>query len=105
MLFLVSRIFSHRLVVHGRVVLGDVITIFGGSRPPVMTKLLLRFSAADPVETHVHYFGFLRGNSVVDYSKVCGVVRLDWRWWLWMSHGDEGVSGWYHFAAIDVEGS
>ena len=33
--------------------LSYVITIVGGSRPPVMTKLLLRFSATDPVEMHI----------------------------------------------------
>ena len=85
--------------------LSYVITIVGGSRPPVMTKFLLRFSAAEPVETHVHGFGSTRGNSIFDNSERCGVVCLHWRRWLWMSHGDEGVSGGYRFADIDVESS
>ena len=89
-------------MVHGRVVLSYVITIVGGSRPLDVTKLLLRFSAVEPVETHVHGFGSPRGNIIIDDSEGCGVVRLHWRWWLWMSHGDEGVSGGYCFAAIDV---
>ena len=86
-------------------VLSYLITIVGGSRPPVTKKLLLQFSSAEPVEKHVHGFGLPRGDSIVDNSEGCGVVRLHWRRWLWMSHGNEGVSGGYRFAAIDIEGS
>ena len=54
---------------------------------------------------HVHGFGLPRGNIIVDASKECGVVCLYWHRWLWMPYGDEGMSGGYLFAAIDVEGS
>ena len=76
-------------------VLSYVITIVGGSRPPVMTKLLLRFLAAEPAEMHINGFGLPRGNIIVDASKGCGVVCLYWHRWLWMPYGDEGMSGGY----------
>ena len=55
-------------------VLSYVITIVGGSGPPVTTKFLLRFSAAEPVETHVHGFGLPMGDNIVDNYEGCGVV-------------------------------
>ena len=86
-------------------VLRYVITAVGASRPRVIVKLYMRFLAAEPVEKYVHGFGFLRGDNIVDDSEGRGVVCLHWHWRLSMSHGDEGMSGGYRFAEIDLEGS
>ena len=56
--------------------IGYVVTIVGRPRSPVMAKLLLQFSASQPVETHVHVFGPPWGDGVVDDSKGRGVVGL-----------------------------
>ena len=53
-----------------------VVTIVGRPRSPVMAKLLFRFSASQPVETHVHGFGLPWGNGVIDKSEGRGVFSL-----------------------------
>ena len=70
-----------------------------------MAKLLLQFSASQPVETHFHGFGQPWGDVVVDNFEGRGVVSLHWHRWLRMSHRDEQVAGRDGFTAIDVEGA
>ena len=78
---------------HGCVVFGYLVTILGCPRLPVIAKLLLRFSALQPVETHVHSFGTQWGDGIVDDSEGRGVVNLHWNRWFWMSHCDERMAG------------
>ena len=68
-----------------------------------MAKLLLRFLASQPVEEHVHGFGPLWGNVVVDNSEGCSDGSLHSRRWLWMSHRDDRMAGGDGFAEIDIE--
>ena len=42
--------------------------------------------APEPMESHIHCFGLFLLYCFCDYSKCCGVVNLNWCWWLWMAH-------------------
>ena len=92
-------------MVHICVVFSYVVTIVGWPRLPVMAKLLLLFLALQPVETHFRDFFPLWGYVVVDDSKDCGVVGLNWCRWLHISHNNESVAGGNGFATIDIEGA
>ena len=92
-------------MVHRCVIFSYVVTIVGWPRSPVMTKLLLRFSALQPVEMNAHSFGLPWGDGVVDNSKGRGVFGLHWCRWTKMSHRDKRVTGGDGFAEIDIEGA
>ena len=92
-------------MVNGCMVFSYIVTIVGWPRLSVMSKLLLRFLVSHPVETHVHGFGPLWGDGVVDDSESRDVVGLHWRRWLKMPHRNERVAGGDGFAAIDIEGA
>ena len=87
------------------VVFSYVVTIVGRPRSPVMAKLLLRFSASQQVETHVHGFGPPWVDGVVDNYEGRGVVGLHYRRWLRMYHRNERVAGGDGFTEIDIEGA
>ncbi len=69
---------------------------------PVMSKLISKFSVAEPMVFHVHCFHFL-DNIVVDNAKCSGVVCLHWGWRLGMAHEFRGMAGRNGFSAVDVE--
>ena len=52
-----QKIWTDAAVVHHGVVLRDVVPLVRWSHSPVISELLLQFSAPEPVETHVHRFG------------------------------------------------
>ena len=52
------------------------VIIVGQPRLPVMAKVLLQFSASQPVETHVHGLGLPWSDGVVDDSEGRSVVSL-----------------------------
>jgi hypothetical protein len=69
-----------------RVVFGVVISPVFGARIPVVTKLILRSTAAEPPEAHIHHLAPTRNNSVVNNPRRCGVVCLDGTFGLGPTH-------------------
>ena len=57
------------------------------------------------METHVHGFGPVWGDGIVDDSQRCGVVSLHQCGRLWVSHHDECMAGGGGFPTVDVEGA
>ena len=53
-------------MVRGGVVFGKVITVVAATWFPIDDKLLLIASVSDPVETHIHCFGSLLLDGVID---------------------------------------
>jgi hypothetical protein len=68
------------------VMLGPIVSLVGGSRVPEKLELILRFSASEPMESHVHGFGVSRLNVVVHNAKGYCVVGLHWGGWLLVAH-------------------
>ena len=71
------------------VVLGEVVGHIFVAWAPVDKELALVDSVLDPVETHVHGFGFASVNSAISDTCSCGVIGLDGCCWLQMFHLDE----------------
>ena len=65
-------------VVSGRMILGEEVSVVVFSRAPVDAELFLEGSVAQPMEAHVHGFGFFGLDRVVDTGLSCCVVCLDW---------------------------
>jgi hypothetical protein len=63
-------------------------------------ELALFDSVTHPVKTHVHSFGVLLLNGVVDNAKGSGVVGLDGCGGLWMAHFFEGSAEWDSFFGV-----
>jgi hypothetical protein len=66
------------MMVIGSVMFGEVILFVVGARSPVDFKLVLFDSILDPVETHVHRFGFALSDLFVGETMGGGVVNLGW---------------------------
>ena len=62
-------------MMYWRVVFGDIVTFVITSWCPIVAKLLLRDSIAEPVVFHIHGLEFFH-DVVVDYSERHGVVCL-----------------------------
>ncbi len=69
---------------------------------PVVSKLSLTFSVAEPMVLHVDCFQFL-DIIVVDDAKCSAVVCLHWGQRLGMAHEFKGMAGRNGFSAVDVE--
>ncbi len=93
------------LVVGVWVVFCVVISLVLGASIPVVSKLVLRGTAAEPPETHIHHLAPTQNNSVVNSPCSCEVVGLDGALGLGPSHINEGLAVWNHFACSDEEGS
>ena len=78
-------------VVDGRMALGAVVGEVELAGGPEESELALRFSAAEPVEVHVHGFCFTRNDGLVGYADRCGIVSLDGSGGLRPSHFGEGL--------------
>ena len=83
-------IWTDSAVVRRGVVLHDVPPLVCWSRSPVMSKLLLQFSAPEPVETHVHCFCAFLLDGVGDNTHRCCVISFHGCRGLSMSHLFEG---------------
>ena len=64
----------------------EVVRLVGGAGAPIYMELALFNAILDPVETHVHRFGFSLFESVVGKPAGGGVVNLGWGCWLRMPH-------------------
>ena len=86
--------------------MGDVSSIVGivrFSRSPVESELLLAFSVSEPMESHVHRFGSLGLDFLVDYFFCYRVVGLHRGWRLLVSHFFEDDSDVDGFPCHDIE--
>ena len=79
-------------VVDGRMALGAVVGKVELAGGPEETELALGFSAAEPVEVHVHGFCFARNDGFVGHADRCGFVTLDGSGGLGPSHFGEGLT-------------
>lgn len=79
-------------VVGGGVVLGEVIAKVGGAWTPVHEEMALANTILDPVEAHVHCFGFALTDSSVGDARGSRIVSLNRRGRLGMSHFGEGCA-------------
>ena len=70
---------------------------------PIVSKLVLRFAAAEPPKSHVHHFAPSRNNSVISNSCSSRVVCLDRRFGLGPAHVDEGLAMRDHFTSCDEQ--
>jgi hypothetical protein len=69
-------------VMFGEVVVAEVLGTFS----PVDKKLFLAHSILDPVEAHVHCFGFASADGSIGNTRSGGIVYLNGCRWLWVSH-------------------
>ena len=86
-------------------VLFHVVAFIVWARHPIVTKLKMLDSIAQPMETHFRGFRAARGDGVDDHAKCRRVVGLDGRQGLGVAHLDEIMTGWDLFAEINVEGA
>ena len=89
-------------MMYWRMVFGDIVTFVVASWCPIVAKLLLSYSTAEPVVFHIHGLEFFH-NIVVDYSERRGVVSLHRCGGLGVAQEFECVSCWDGFMAIDVQ--
>jgi hypothetical protein len=82
-----------------------VVGLVLGSSIPIVSKLILRCSAPEPPEAHIHHLAPARNNSIINNSGSCGVVRLDRTFGLGPAHVDEGLVVGNHLACSDEQGS
>ena len=73
-------------------VLGEVVSKVICAFSPVNSELTLVDAVSDPVEPHVDCLGSSLFYCAIGDASGAGVVCLDWRSWLGMSHVDEGGS-------------
>lgn len=83
--------------------LGEIIGEIVGSTFPVDEELALLDAILYPVKTHVHSFGSALFDGVVGYSCGAGIVGLQGRGWLGMTHVIEGRAEHGGFFAVVEE--
>ena len=81
-----QEIWTDTAMVRHSMVLHDIVPLVRLSRSPVISELLLQFSAPKSVETHVHCFGAFWLDGVGDATHHCRVISVHGRRELWMSH-------------------
>jgi hypothetical protein len=93
------------LVVDGWVVFGVVVCPIVAAFIPLVTELLLRFSALEPPYVEVHGLGLLQDNGEVGNTNAngSGVVCLDGSAWLRPTHLDESLTEGDHFLGCGEE--
>ena len=89
----------------GGVTLGAVVGEVEFAGGPEKSELALGFSAAEPVEFHVHGFCFARDAGFFGHADCCGVVALDGSWGMGPSHFGEGLTERDHFFGYKEETS
>ena len=99
-----EEFFSYILMVFYCMILGPVICIVQFSWSPVYVELFMAFSISWPVKTHVHCFREFMLDFSID-NRVCHcVIRLQWHWWLFVSHFFKDDANLDCFSCHDVEG-
>jgi hypothetical protein len=68
-----------------RMVFCGVVSKVGFTWSPSDIKLFLVHSVPDPIEPHIHCFGFLLFHGVVDNALCSRIIGIDWRCLLWVS--------------------
>ena len=77
---------------HHPIVLGAIVGRIVGAFAPVITKLILKGTALELVETHVYGFGGFGDNDVGGDANSGGVVGMESIFWLRPSHFDGGLA-------------
>ena len=68
-------------VMLGRVISNTLLAFF-----PVDIKYILSLYIENSIKLHVHGFGSVLGDGVGNDANVTFVVKLNWRWSLFMAH-------------------
>ena len=63
---------------------------------PIVAELILRFAAAEPMETNVHRLGASGHNGVVCETSCNQIIGLERSFRLMPTHLNEGLAQWYH---------
>ncbi len=71
---------------------GGVVGPVFGACIPVITKLVLRCTATEPPEPHIHHFAPARNNSFIGNPRCCGFISLDRTFRLGPTHVDVGLA-------------
>ncbi len=90
-------------VVGVRMVFGVVVGPVLGTCIPVITKMILGCTAAEPPTLHIHHLGLGGDNSFFVNSRCCRIIHLDRAFWLWQTHGDEGLAVRNHVLCSDEQ--
>ena len=93
-------------VVQRKMILGAVVSKIRVARSPVEAELALGFAAAEPPEppeAHVHGFEVFGDDGFVDETGGGGVVSLDGRLGLRLTHFDKGLAHGDHSFGADEE--
>ena len=92
-------------MVHGRVMLGEVISQIVTAFAPVDVELALDRTVLEPIKAHVDVFGAALFDGVIDDSGGTTVVNLEGCRWLRMAHfGQDDTEG-NAFAGIEETGA
>ncbi len=89
---------------NGGMIFCHIVTLVFFAWGPVVSKLALAFSVAEPMVFHVYCFQFF-DDIVVDGAKCSGVVYLHWCWSLGMTHEFKSMASKDGFSAVYVESS
>jgi hypothetical protein len=65
--------------------------------------LVLTDAVADTIETYIHGAGLALASGRIDDAIGSGIVGLDGRWWLGVTHFDESGTENFSSLAVDVE--
>jgi hypothetical protein len=84
--FVMQIVWSHALVMRWRMMLSEIITHIGVTRLPSYIELVLFNSVFYPVEYHVHCFGALLLDCVIDDAICCGVISFEFCGFLSVAH-------------------
>jgi hypothetical protein len=68
---------SHSFMMSRGMFLGEVVSMISGSGGPIDMKLALLYPISHPIKTHIHCFGLLLFDCIVDNAVGCSVVGLN----------------------------
>jgi len=92
-------------MVHGRVVLGKVVSFVCGTRPPEDVILALPYTVPDPIKTHVDGLGPFLFDVVIGNARGCGIVSLYGRGGLGMPEFLQGDAQRASMLGIEEQGA
>lgn len=78
--WVVQIVWPHRLVMMGRMVLGEVVGIIVGSFFPMHKELPLFDAVSCPIIPHINRLRSFLLYGIIDDSFGAGIIGLDWSW-------------------------
>ena len=81
-----EKFWSHIDVVSCCMMLCPIVSVIELAWTPVKAELLLCFSIAEPMESHIHCFGSFGCDFTIDDCVCHGIICLDGSGWLFVAH-------------------